>query len=540
MHDMNQIQATPDVPAPPAYARLKTLLITAPLALLAALAGSLMTVICMVTLRLLAGIPTPVELFSYFTLKHIDVHTFIGLLNKYAPNSKTVPLGLALLGMIGLGTALGLVYAAIVRLKLPLTGYAPTRREWLTGAGITLVLAAIGSLLFLDELRQNLLGLPIGWSTFLSIVGLFLDFAVYSVVVCLAYRILLPKHRVANVAPETQARRQLLSRVGVAALTVGAGAGSLSVVRAYLNRYASYDGMETPNHGNVTAPITPNNEHYVVTQNTIDPQPSADTWRLEVTGLVNNPGTYTYEELQKLPSVSRAITLECIANGTGGHLMSTAIWQGVTLATLLKLHGGVQAGAKYFAMHSVDGYTTSLALDEVLAVDPILAWRMNGAVLPQRHGFPLRILIPGRFGEENPKWITRVEIADHFVKGLYIDQGWSNRPLHTTSRIDRPTGRVTAGQKVEVGGIAFAGSRGIQKVELSVNGGNTWQPVELQPALSEDSWVLWTAQWTPTQAGTATLLVRATDGTGITQTAVGQRTVPDGATGYHKVEVQVG
>ncbi len=539
MHTRDSELPLSDVPASSAYSQLKTVLISAILALIAALTASLMTVVCMLALRLLAGIPTPVELFSYFTLKHIDVHTFIGLLNKYAPNSKTVPLGLALLGMIGVGTALGLVYAALVRVKLPLTDYAPTRREWLTALGFMLAMAAFGSILFLDELRQNLWGFPIGLSTFLSIVGILADFAVYSTVLCYAYRILLPKQRVATVSLEAQGRRQLLSRVGVAALTVSAGAGSLGMVRAYLNRYSSYDGTETPNHNNVTAPITPNSEHYVVTQNTVDPQMNADNWRLEVTGLVNNPGTYTYEEMQKLPSVSRAITLECIANGTGGHLMSTAIWQGVTLATLLKQHGGVQAKAKYFAMHSVDGYTTSLPLGEVLAVDPILAWRMNGEVLPQRHGFPLRILIPGRFGEENPKWITRVEFADHFVKGLYIDQGWYNGPLHTTSRIDHPNGRVAVGQQVDVGGIAFAGNRGIQKVELSVDDGQTWRMTMLQPALSQDAWVFWTAQWTPAQIGKTTLLVRATDGTGTVQTSAGQRTVPNGATGYHKVTVQV-
>ncbi|HCP74818.1 MAG TPA: oxidoreductase, partial [Ktedonobacter sp.] len=108
--------------------------------------------------------------------------------------------------------------------------------------------------------------------------------------------------------------------------------------------------------------------------------------------------------LQNLPSTSRAITLECIANGSnaGGRLISTAIWQGVTLRTLLARHGGAQASATYVAFYGVDGYSVSLPLAEILAADALLAWRMNGAELPQRHGFPVRVLIPGRFGEENP------------------------------------------------------------------------------------------------------------------------------------------
>ena len=142
------------------------------------------------------------------------------------------------------------------------------------------------------------------------------------------------------------------------------------------------------------------------------------------------------------PSISRAITLECIANGIGDHLISTAIWQGVLLSTLLERHGGAQKTARFIAFSSVDGYVISLPLDEVLAVDALLAWRMNGAELPARHGYPLRVLVPGRYGEENPKWVTRVELTEHFVQGLYSSQGWYNGPLHTISRIDHPRGQL--------------------------------------------------------------------------------------------------
>lgn len=509
-------------------------------ALGAGLLASLLTVVLMLILRLVAGVPTPVELFGDRVLKLIPAAYFVGMLVAFAPNSKTIPLGLALLGMIGLGTVLGLLYAAIVRGILPVKGYRPTRREWLTAVAMAIVMTLLAVLLFWVEIGQNFLGLPIGWAMLVTSLSLFAEFTLYSITLCLTYRALLPKERVPATPVAVQSRRQLLARAGVATLSLGAAAGSFGLIRGYLSRYASYDGMSAYPHNGITSPITPNSEHYVVTQNPIDPTPNLDVWRLEVAGLVGTTGSYTYEEVQNLPSTSRAITLECISNGPSGGLISTAIWQGVPLRTLLQRHGGAQPTARYVMFQSVDGYVVSLPLDEVLAVDALLAWRMNGVELPLRHGFPLRVLVPGRYGEENPKWLTRVELTDHFVGGLYSDQGWYNGPLHTISRIDRPRGHLPLGQPIEIGGIAFAGARSILKVEVSVDGGSTWHVTTLAPALSQDAWVLWTWQWTPSLPGKYTLVARATDGTGAVQTGHVQDTVPNGATGYHRVTVEVG
>jgi DMSO/TMAO reductase YedYZ molybdopterin-dependent catalytic subunit len=521
------------------YSRPRAFFLSALLAPGAGLAASLVAVVCMGILRLAAGIPTPVELFGDYVLKHIDVNTFLRLLLTFGPHAKTYPLGLALLGMIGAGVLLSLCYAALVRIKLPAQGYRPGRREWITALAFAAAMTLVGVILFWDELRQNFFGLPLAWASFTTGLGLLADFALYGIVLCIAYRALLPKQPQPGVSKAVQSRRQLLARAGVAALSVGGVGATVGMIRGYLSNNTFYDGMKSAVHNGVTPPITPNNEHYVVTQNPVDPTPNAALWRLEVTGLVGSEGSYTYEEVQKLPSTSRAVTLECIANGRGDHLISTAIWQGVTLKTLLGLHGGAQPNATHVAFYSVDGYNISLPLDEVLAVDALLAWRMNGAEVPQRHGFPMRVLIPGRYGEENPKWLTRVELTNHFVGGLYSDQGWYNGPLHTMSRIDRPIGHVALGQTVEVGGIAFAGNRGIEKVEISVDAGITWHQAQLQPPLSQDSWVLWTWQWTPLLPGTYTLVSRATDGTGAVQTSHEQGTVPNGATGYHKVSVLV-
>ncbi len=538
MSDTHQGSKTDDqmVASSVNYPIWRTWLLSGLCGLGAGLAASLLAVVVMGILRLWLGVPTPVELFGDFVLKHLDVHTFVHLLVTYGPNAKTTPLGLALLGMIGLGVALGLFYAATVGVKVPAATCRPARREWFTALGLLIVMTLLGILLFWDELRQNFLGLPVDWARLASVAGLMLDFIVYGVMLCLAYRALLPRQAPSSVM---SGRRQLLSRASVAALTVGGIGGTLGLVRSYLNNYASYDGLQTHPRNLVTLPITPNSEHYVVTQNTVDPTPDIDLWRLEVTGLVKNSGLYTYAELQKLPSTSRAITLECIANGVGHGLISTAIWQGVALRTLLERHGGSLPDAKYIAFYCIDGYNVSLPLDEVLAADALLAWRMNGVELPQRHGYPLRALIPGRYGEENPKWLTRIELTDHFVGGLYSDQGWYNGPLHTTSRIDYPRDTARLGQTVEIGGIAFAGNRGIQRVEVSVDGGTTWHEVQLQPPLSQDAWVLWSWLWTPVLSGLYTLVCRATDGTGELQTSREQGTVPNGATGYDRVSIRV-
>lgn len=526
------------VPQPsPKPGWVKVWIVTLSIGLIAGFVASLVSVVCMLALRLGAGIPTPMELFGDFALKRLTTGPFIALLMRFAPNPKTEPLGLALLAMIGIGTLLSVLYVLLVRLHAPVNGRRPGRREWLVMVSLGVVLSLVGIVLFWVELRQNFLGLPVDWSRLVSALALLLDFEVYALALGWCYRALLPRVARAGETRTAQSRRALLTRTGIAVLGAGSAAGSLGMVRGFLNNYAAYDGMKYYPPGDITQPITPNDEHYVVTQNPVDPTPSINVWRLDVTGLVGNSGTYTYEEFTSLPSVSRAITLECIANGLGDHLISTAIWQGVTLRSLLEKHGGAQSTARYVAFYSVDGYTASQPLDTVLAVDALLAFRMNGAELPMRHGYPVRVLIPGRYGEENPKWLTRIELTDHFVGGLYADQGWYNGPLHTITRIDRPRGNVAYAPLVEVSGLAFAGNRGIQRVEVSTDGGASWSDAQLAPPLSQDSWVLWTYQWHPTARGRYTLVARSTDGTGQVQTSQKQITVPNGATGYHIVNV---
>jgi DMSO/TMAO reductase YedYZ molybdopterin-dependent catalytic subunit len=496
----------------------------------------------MVIFRLYAGISSPVELFGFFLLKHLDAGTFVHMQIVFQPNSKTGPLGLALLAMVVLGTLLGLLYALLAFVRLPVRGYRPRTREWVVALAFAEAMTLVGAILFWNELPQNFLGLPLTWSIIVTIISLFVEFNLYGVVLCLAYRAFLPKERVATTRSGVvaQRRRQLLARTGVAVLGLGAAGANLGGLNTFLKRYSSYDGMKSPTVNGFTPPITPNDLHYVVTQNAVDPTPDINLWRFEVTGLVGKSGSYTYDELQKLPSTSRPITLECISNSAQNHLISTAVWQGVSFKTLLEQHGGAQPQAQYVVFYSSDGYNVTQPLKDVLDADSLLAWRMNGAELPVRHGYPLRALIPGHYGEENVKWLTRLELTDHFVGGLYSDQGWYNGPVHTISRIDRPGGHVAVGHGAEIGGLAYAGTRGIQKVEVSTDDGKSWHVARLQPSISKDSWVMWSWEWTPLMAGTYTLRSRATDGTGAVQTSRDQGSVPHAATGYAKITVQVG
>ena len=175
----------------------------------------------------------------------------------------------------------------------------------------------------------------------------------------------------------------------------------------------------------------------------------------------------------------------------------------------------------------------------------LLAYEMNGAPLPDRHGYPLRVIVPGYFGEKNVKWLTRVEVTDANAKGFYEAQGWGpNFIVPTRSRIDVPDdwvfvslSKLTA--PIEVKGIAFGGDRGISRVELSFDDGQTWSDAEIYYSGGNLAWSLWKAQWTPATAGDYPLLVRATDGEGDVQEWEEDRGPFSGVSGLHRINVRV-
>jgi DMSO/TMAO reductase YedYZ molybdopterin-dependent catalytic subunit len=281
-------------------------------------------------------------------------------------------------------------------------------------------------------------------------------------------------------------------------------------------------------------------DFYVVSKNLIDPQVDQASWTLTVTGTVDHPRTFTYTQLRALPSVQIQRTLECISNEVGGALMSNGVWTGVKLADLAHLVNPLPLTSLLHFSCS-DGYTESMPIERAMDPNSLLAYDLDGAPLPQKHGFPARILGTGTYGMKNPKWVTEIQFARSAAPGFWEQQGWNpDAIIQTMARIDTPTdGSTLAGGKQTIAGVAFAGDRGIQKVEVSSDGGTTWNSAEVIPPVTPNVWSFWQATWQPAKRGSYTLVVRATDGTGKLQTGASSDTFPVGATGYHLIQVVV-
>jgi hypothetical protein len=165
---------------------------------------------------------------------------------------------------------------------------------------------------------------------------------------------------------------------------------------------------------------------------------------------------------------------------------------------------------------------------------------MNGRPLESGHGLPARLLVPDIYGMKNVKWITRIELLTGDFRGYWQEKGWNDlAQIQTFSRIDVPASGRTLSGPIAVGGIAHAGSRGVKRVELSVDGGRSWVDAQRRPPLSPNSWTIWTYDWTPSGPGAYRLVVRATDGFDRVQLQDERPSFPDGATGWHSVSVRV-
>ena len=289
--------------------------------------------------------------------------------------------------------------------------------------------------------------------------------------------------------------------------------------------------------------LTPNQVFYRIDTALVVPQVDPSRWSLSVRGLVDRPYRLTYDELLSLPQVEADITMQCVSNEVGGDLVGTARWQGVLLRDVLA-RAGVRPEAEQVLSSSVDGFTAGFPVRYATDGGPALvAVAMNGEPLPLEHGFPARLVVPGLYGYVSAtKWLDSLELTPwRDVEGYWVPRGWAKEgPVKTMSRIDVPRGDrdVDAGPVV-VAGTAWAPGRGrgIVAVDVRVDGG-PWQPAELGGALSEDTWRQWRWTWQATP-GEHLLEVRATDRLGDVQTGEVADIAPDGATGYHRLELRV-
>ena len=290
----------------------------------------------------------------------------------------------------------------------------------------------------------------------------------------------------------------------------------------------------------ITPLITPNRFFYRIDTALVVPQVDPSGWKLAITGMVDDPFELTWDELIALPLEESITTLTCVSNPVGGPLIGNARWLGYPIRELLA-RAKPSSTADMVLSRSQDGFTASTPLEALTDErNAILAIGMNGEPLPAEHGFPVRMVVPGLYGYVSAtKWVTELKVTRFDRDRAYwTNNGWSEKgPIKISCRIDRPLqDRLAAGPFV-VAGVAWHQQVGISKVEVQVDGGD-WNQAELSTAISEDTWVQWRWTW-EAEKGVHSIRARATGSDGEVQTGRRQDVVPDGATGWHEMYVEV-
>jgi len=500
----------------------------------------------------LAGLPfLPFDLFDWLArvlpggLLTFGIDSLVGLISllQIGPTSvvaKAAEQGLALLLFVAIGATLGLLLGMLGRRKPDqLSGYG-VRGGALLFFGLWLISASLGSArasVFLSGLWLALLLVGWGW--------------------VLAWLVQRAGSALAAEPASPITRRAFIQ------ITAG-GAGAISVGAWGLGRLfgqpeaAAPASIATNSAGTVDSPpddvlaariapapgtraeITSNEAFYRIDINTRKPQLDPASWRLELGGLVDSPLSLTLDELRAMPAVSYYHTLSCISNPVGGDLISTTRWTGVRAMDVLNL-AGMRSNAQELFIEAADGFYESVEMADLLDERTILAYDMNGTPLPHEHGYPLRIIIPNRYGMKQPKWIVNMEVLDHEGEGYWVERGWSAEAfVRLTSVVDAVAREAVdeAAGTLPVGGIAYAGASGISRVEVQVDD-QPWAVAQLRaPGLSGLTWIQWRYDW-PVMSGRHTFRVRATDASGNPQIETPEGVRPDGATGLHDFKITI-
>ena len=355
-------------------------------------------------------------------------------------------------------------------------------------------------------------------------------------------------------------RRQFLIQMGAATATItvaGAGLGRVLEINernrleAELEEMKAYQsappsGIELPNEDAAVKPAlgtrpeyTAVRDHYQVFIRSEPTVIEGETWTLPITGLVDNPMTLTLDDLRtRYEAHSEFVTLSCISNRVGGPLIGTTYWTGASLQDILA-DVSPQEDARYLHITCGDGFYETVDLDLINSDKRVmLAYNWDGRPIPFDHGFPLRIWIPDRFGMKQPKWITGIEVIADYELGYWVSRGWSVEALvKATSVIDTVAvdSVIEDGDRklIPIGGIAYAGARGISRVEVLVDNEPEWRIADLRTPLSDVSWVIWRLDW-PFKEGRHNFQVRCVEADGTPQIKFAAPTRPDGATGIHR------
>ena len=261
-----------------------------------------------------------------------------------------------------------------------------------------------------------------------------------------------------------------------------------------------------------------------------DPEIPASEWSLTITGEVaDDDRTITYDDLQEMPTEHRYVTLRCVGERLNGKKLDTAVWTGTPIEPLLdEVDPDSECGC--VLLRGDDGYFVQYPV-EVLE-SGFLAWGMNGKELPTAHGHPVRILIPGHWGETNVKWLTEIELLEEEMDGYWEQRGWEGTgTVKTVAKLWNEGITTLDDGRVELAGHAYAGTRAVSRVEVSTDGGDSWHDADLsEPLPDEDVWRQWHYTFRPD--GSHEVVVRATDSDGTVQVKDDADRFPAGASGW--------
>lgn len=350
-------------------------------------------------------------------------------------------------------------------------------------------------------------------------------------------------------------RKFLQGVVGASALVVVGGAvgkylgnaaatasrAALKIARPADKATAIPAGTELDLSG-ISSYITPNKKFYRVDTALQVPDVPAEGWSLRIHGLVDKELNLSFRDLMAMPLVERRITLTCVSNEVGGPYVGNATWIGVPVKDLLKL-AGVKSGADAVKTTSADSWTCGTPLSALTDDrNAMIAIAMNGEPLPLIHGFPARMVVPGLYGYVSAtKWLVDLEVSKFADFKAY----WTTRdydaeaPIKMSSRIDVPRAfQSLKADSVRVGGVAWAQTIGIKKVEVKIDDGN-WNEADLGTQDNLETWRQWSWKWDDATPGRHSITVRATDESGKTQSSARAAIRPNGTTGWHNVQFTV-
>jgi DMSO/TMAO reductase YedYZ molybdopterin-dependent catalytic subunit len=270
------------------------------------------------------------------------------------------------------------------------------------------------------------------------------------------------------------------------------------------------------------APVHP--ELFFVREHFPMPAVSSAGWKLTIGGAVTAPVELPYADLITQPRKNLPVTIECADNPAGGGLVSHAEWNGIPLAGLLE-KARPSPQARFVRLTAADGFSRAVPLEKAMHADTLLATGMNGERLNEKHGFPLRAILPGWYGMDSVKWLRAIELLEDEPPQGYQRQvrallGGARRAgpvtaMNVKSAFSRPLdGAIVQHRRFTVRGAAWAGENRVRLVEVSADGGKSWAPARLDSEPRPYAWVCWSFEWNIPAPGPQTLTVRATDDQG--------------------------